>query len=344
MLRRLLNTGLFLGALFCTLPACTKTIAAVDGKGYSANPDVQAFIDNMVDEHAFDRDQLNSIFSQAERRDDIIELMSRPAEKRLEWGEYRKIFLTRSRIDGGVAFWNANEKILQQAEEEFGVDAQVIVAIIGVETRYGGNTGSHRVLDALSTLAFDYPPRSKFFRGELEQYLILAREENIDLLSTKGSYAGAMGYGQFIPSSYRNFAVDFDGDGVRDLWDSPMDIIGSVANYMHVHGWDLGAAVTTPATVSGDSYTALLEQGYKPNTAVAEMQTSGITPASPVPADAPAALLELVNTQGPEYWLALNNFYVITRYNHSPLYAMAVYQLSEEIRTTREQRQQALND
>jgi membrane-bound lytic murein transglycosylase B len=200
------------------------------------------------------------------------------------------------------------------------------------------------VLDALSTLAFDYPPRSKFFRSELEQYLILAREENIDLLSTKGSYAGAMGYGQFIPSSYRNFAVDFDGDGVRDLWDSPMDIIGSVANYMHVHGWDLGAKVTTPASVTGDSYAGLLEKGYKPNTAVAKMQASGITPASPVPADASAALLELVNTQGPEYWLALNNFYVITRYNHSPLYAMAVYQLSEEIRTTREQRQQALND
>jgi membrane-bound lytic murein transglycosylase B len=344
MLRRILNTGLFLGALFCTLPACTKTIAAVDGKGYSANTDVRTFIDEMVDEHAFDRDQLNSIFSQAERRDDIIELMSRPAEKRLEWGEYRKIFLTKSRIEGGVAFWEANEAILRQAEEKFGVDAQVIVAIIGVETRYGGNTGSHRVIDALSTLAFDYPPRSKFFRGELEHYLILAREENIDLLSTKGSYAGAMGYGQFIPSSYRHYAVDFDGDGVRDLWDSPMDIIGSVANYMHVHGWDLGATVTTPASVSGDDYPALVEKGYKPNTSVGKMQASGITPASPVPADAQAALLELVNTQGPEYWLALNNFYVITRYNHSPLYAMAVYQLSEEIRNAREQRQQALND
>ena len=344
MLRRILNTGLFLGALFCTLPACTKTIAAVDGKGYSANTDVQTFIDEMVDEHAFDRDQLNSIFSQAERRDDIIELMSRPAEKRLEWGEYRKIFLTKSRIEGGVAFWEANEAILRQAEEKFGVDAQVIVAIIGVETRYGGNTGSHRVIDALSTLAFDYPPRSKFFRGELEHYLILAREENIDLLSTKGSYAGAMGYGQFIPSSYRHYAVDFDGDGVRDLWDSPMDIIGNVANYIHVHGWDLGATVTTPASVSGDDYPALVEKGYKPNTSVGKMQASGITPASPVPADAQAALLELVNTQGPEYWLALNNFYVITRYNHSPLYAMAVYQLSEEIRNAREQRQQALND
>jgi membrane-bound lytic murein transglycosylase B len=153
-----------------------------------------------------------------------------------------------------------------------------------------------------------------------------------------------MGYGQFIPSSYRNFAVDFDGDGVRDLWDSPMDIIGSVANYMHVHGWELGATVTLPATVSGNGYDKLLEQGYKPNTPVAGMRSSGVTPARPVPGDTTAALLELVNTQGPEYWLALNNFYVITRYNHSPLYAMAVYQLSEEIRTAREQRQQALND
>jgi membrane-bound lytic murein transglycosylase B len=344
MLRRFLNTGLFLGALFCTLPACTKTIAATEAGGYAGNPDVQAFIDEMVAEHAFDREQLTGIFSHAERRDDIIELMSRPAEKRLEWGEYRKIFLTQSRIDGGVAFWDANEKILQQAEEKFGVDAQVIVAIIGVETRYGGNTGSHRVIDALSTLAFDYPPRSKFFRGELEQYLILAREENIDLLSATGSYAGAMGYGQFIPSSYRHYAVDFDGDGVRDLWDSPMDIIGSVANYMHKHGWDLGATVATPATVEGDAYTSLLDKGLKPETPVATLQASGITPARPVPGDTPAALLELVNTQGPEYWLALNNFYVITRYNRSPLYAMAVYQLSEEIRTAREQRQQALND
>ncbi|MEN8108594.1 MAG: lytic murein transglycosylase B [Pseudomonadota bacterium] len=345
MLRSFLKTGCFLGALFCALPACTKTIAATDATGYAANPDVQAFIDEMVAEHAFDRDQLSTLFSQAERREDILELMRKPAEKRLEWSAYRKIFLTRSRINGGVAFWDANEKILQQAEETFGVDAQVIVAIIGVETRYGGNTGSHRVLDALSTLAFDYPPRGEFFRGELAQYLILAREEDIDLLATTGSYAGAMGYGQFIPSSYRSFAVDFDGDGIRDLWDSPDDIIGSVANYLHKHGWELGKTVTSRATVEGNGYNAVLEQGYKPAATVAELQQLGITPAKPLPADTQAALIRLINTDAREYWLSMNNFYVITRYNHSPLYAMAVYQLSEEIRTSREQQhQQASND
>jgi membrane-bound lytic murein transglycosylase B len=209
-----------------------------------------------------------------------------------------------------------------------------------VETRYGGNTGRHRVIDALSTLAFDYPPRSKFFRGELEQYLILAREEDIDQLTAKGSYAGAMGYGQFIPSSYRNFAIDFDADGKRDLWNSPADIIGSVANYMKVHGWTLGTTVATRATVSGDAYQAVLKQGLKPHTRIGELRHAGIEPQTTVPDDSLAALIELQYADGPGYWLGLNNFYVITRYNHSPLYAMAVYQLSEEIRQAREQAQQ----
>jgi membrane-bound lytic murein transglycosylase B len=226
--------------------------------------------------------------------------------------------------------------LLERVEAELGVDAQVIVAIIGVETRYGGNTGSHQVLDALSTLAFDYPPRSKFFSSELEQYLILAREEDIDVLNTKGSYAGAMGYGQFIPSSYRRFAIDFDQDGRRDLWDSPADIIGSVANYMHMHGWTPGTTVAVRASVSGDKYQALSEQGLKPQFTVKDLRREGITPAAVVPEDARAALIALENKKGPEYWLGMNNFYVITRYNHSPLYAMAVYQLSEEIRQTRE--------
>jgi membrane-bound lytic murein transglycosylase B len=220
-------------------------------------------------------------------------------------------------------------------EAELGVDAQVIVAIIGVETRYGGNTGSHQVLDALATLAFDYPPRSKFFSSELEQYLILAREEDIDVLSTKGSYAGAMGYGQFIPSSYRRFAIDFDQDGRRDLWNSPADIIGSVANYMHVHGWTRGTTVAVRAAVSGDKYQALSEQGLKPQITVQELRRDGITPAAAVPEDARAVLISLEDEKGPEYWLGMNNFYVITRYNHSQLYAMAVYQLSQAIKEKR---------
>ena len=323
--------------LFCTLPACTTTAAAPDATGYAANPANLAFIDEMVAQHGFDREQLVVVFSAAEHREDILELMRKPAEKRLEWHEYRKIFLTQSRIQGGVTFWNNNAQLLENAEKELGVDAQVMVAIIGVETRYGGNTGRHRVIDALSTLAFDYPPRAEFFRGELEQYLILAREEDIDLLTATGSYAGAMGYGQFIPSSYRNFAIDFDGDGKRDLWSSPADIIGSVANYMKVHGWTLGTTVATRAAITGDAYQAVLEQGLKPQSRIGELRSAGIEPQTTVPDDSLAALIELKNTDGPEYWLGLNNFYVITRYNHSPLYAMAVYQLSEEIRQTREQ-------
>jgi membrane-bound lytic murein transglycosylase B len=262
--------------------------------------------------------------------------MSRPAEKKLAWYEYRRIFLTQSRIEGGVAFWNRHADVLTQAEKAYGVDAQVIVAIIGVETRYGGNTGKYRVLDALTTLAFDYPPRSKFFRSELEQYLLMARADHIDLLGTKGSYAGAMGYGQFMPSSYQRYAVDFDHDGKRDLWDSPMDIVGSVANYLHEHGWDPGAPVTMRASVTGTRYESVIKKGLKPETSVRKLRAEGITPSKPLPNDTLAALISLDQENGPEYWLGLNNFYVITRYNHSPLYAMAVYQLSEEIRQARE--------
>jgi membrane-bound lytic murein transglycosylase B len=344
MLQRILKTTVVLLTSLAAMPACTTTAAAPESPGYLAHPEARSFIDEIAARHDFSRDELTAIFSQAQRREDILELMRRPAEKRLAWYEYRKIFLTQSRIDGGIAFWNQHAEILDRAERELGVDAQIIVAIIGVETRYGGNTGSHRVLDALATLAFDYPPRSKFFRGELENYLVLAREESIDLLSTKGSYAGAMGYGQFIPSSYRQYAVDFDHDGKRDLWNSPMDIIGSVANYMHKHGWDLGAQVVIPASVSGDAYKPVLEKGLKPHTALKQLKQAGIKPSTAVPDDVTAALVTLENKDGPGYWLALNNFYVITRYNRSPLYAMAVYQLSEEIRQTRQQLLQARHD
>jgi membrane-bound lytic murein transglycosylase B len=325
---RTFTTGFLTGLLAL---AGTATLA-----GYGNEPQVQDFIANMVDRHDFNRDELLELLGQAERRDDIIELMSKPAEKTLAWYEYRKIFLTSSRIDGGVAFWTQNADILAKAEKAYGVDPQVVVAIIGVETRYGSNTGRHRVLDALSTLAFDYPPRSEFFTSELEQYLLLAREENIDLLSATGSYAGAMGYGQFIPSSYRSYAVDFDASGTRDLWNSPMDIIGSVANYFHRHGWTQGEPVAVRAEVTGDAYQPLLELGYKPNTVLHAMRHDGVTPVTEMPDDLEAALIAFEQQDGPEYWLGFNNFYVITRYNHSPLYAMAVYQLSEEIRAAYE--------
>ena len=314
------------------LLASLLTFTTVAASNYSAQPQVRVFIDRMVSEQGFDRNELIAVLDNAERREDILELMRKPAEKRLQWYQYRKIFLTQSRIDGGVNFWKENADLLKQAAEAFGVAPQIIVAIIGVETRYGSNTGRHRVLDALATLAFDYPPRSQFFTGELEQYLILAREEDIDILTTTGSYAGAMGYGQFIPSSYRHYAVDFDEDGKRDLWTSKADIIGSVANYFEEHGWTAGSPVAVLADVQGDDYQTVLEIGYKPNTVLDAMRHDGITPRIPLPDELLAALIAFEQENGPEYWLGFNNFYAITRYNHSPLYAMAVYQLSEEIR------------
>jgi len=335
-----LKSGLLSTLLLVACSLDTTAVTATSSSNYNDQPQVQAFIDRMVDNHDYNRDELVAVFNEAQRRDDILELMSKPAEKRLRWFEYRKIFLTESRIMGGVAFWEANEETLEKAGTEFGVDPQVIVAIIGVETRYGGNTGRHRVLDALSTLAFDYPPRSEFFTGELEQYLILAREEDIDLIATTGSYAGAMGYGQFIPSSYRHYAVDFDQDGKRDLMNNKMDIIGSVANYFQKHGWNPGTPVATRATVEGDEYQTVLDLGYKPNTVLDAMRHDGITPVAPLPDDLLAALIRFEQEDGPEYWLGFKNFYVITRYNHSPLYAMAVYQLSEEIRAAYEQSKQ----
>jgi len=336
MLKGIMKYAIAIVALLGALPACTTTMSAPESGGYTSNPQVQTFINEMVARHGFSKQELEKIFSEAQRSDSILAAMSKPAEKKLAWYEYRKIFLTQSRIEGGVAFWNQHAEALAQAEKVYGVDAQIIVAIIGVETRYGGNTGKYRVLDALTTLAFDYPPRSAFFRGELEQYLLLARADHIDVLTTTGSYAGAMGYGQFIPSSYQRYAVDFDQDGKRDLWNSPMDIVGSVANYLHEHGWNLGATVTLRAKVTGTRYESVIEKGLKPEMSVKKLRIDGITASKPLPGDTLAALISLDQENGPEYWLGLNNFYVITHYNHSPLYAMAVYQLSEEIRQARE--------
>ena len=327
-------TGIFATVLLALALVASPPAALADS--YSDQPEVQAFIDMMVDKHGFEQEQLVAVFNEAKRREDILELMRKPAEKRLKWYEYRKIFLTAGRIDGGVDFWKENLDALNKAEATYGVAPQIIVAIIGVETRYGGNTGRHRVIDALSTLAFDYPPRSEFFTGELEQFLILGREEDIDVTTTTGSYAGAMGYGQFIPSSYRHYAVDFDGDGKRDLWENKMDIIGSVANYFKEHGWKTGEPVAVLASVEGERYKDILEMGYKPHTVLDALRHDGISPLQPMPDELVAALISLDQENGPEYWLDFKNFYAITRYNHSPLYAMAVYQLSEEIRTAYE--------
>jgi membrane-bound lytic murein transglycosylase B len=320
-----------LGVSFLLMPACSSAAK----ESFGSRPDVQKFIDEMVQKHQFNKENLSQLFGQIYSRPDIIKAMSSPAEAK-PWYQYRPIFLKERRIKGGVAFWNQYQKILQRAEETYGVPAQIIVAIIGVETRYGTYKGKHKVLESISTLAFDYPKRAKFFRSELEQYLLLTREESIDPLSLKGSYAGAMGSPQFISSSYRRYAVDFDGDGKRDLWENMTDVIGSVANYFSVHGWVTGDPVTTRASVSGDRYKPLLELGIRPKKELDHFSNLGVTISGQAPGDRKMALIELETKGEPEYWAGFKNFYVITRYNHSALYAMAVWQLSEEIRSRRE--------
>ena len=310
--------------------------AANAGQPLARRADVQAFIREMVARHGFNAARLQATFSRAYAQPSIIAAMSRPAEAK-PWYAYRTIFVNPKRIQGGVAFWRANEAALARAEQAHGVPPEIVVAIIGVETQYGGNMGKYRVLEALSTLAFDYPRRADYFRKELENFLLLTRAEGIDPLTPRGSYAGAMGYGQFMPGSFRSYAIDFDGDGHRDLWRNPRDAIGSVANYFQQHGWRAGEPVAVPAQVSGADYSALVSRKLaRPQYSVASLQGRGVRPQEPVSGGQTAMLLEFQGREGPEYWLGFDNFYVITRYNHSPLYAMAVYQLGQEIRERHE--------
>lgn len=318
-------------ALAGGLLASHACLALADEPVFSARPAVSGFIDRMVMDHAFDRDRLVALFDQIVPREDIIAAISRPAESR-PWHKYRPIFLTPERIRQGIDFMAANRPALTRAEETYGIPPEIVTAIIGVETFYGRQAGGYRVLDALATLAFDYPPRSAFFLSELEHYLLLTQEEGIDPLSLKGSYAGAMGKPQFMPSSYRHYAVDFDGDQKRDLWNNTEDAIGSVARYLHEHGWQQHQAVVVPASVDGDGYQAFIDKGMVPRTPLEEFRRAGVRANADLPEDLPASLIRLEGEAAPEFWLGLNNFYVITRYNRSPLYAMAVYQLSEEIR------------
>lgn len=306
-------------------------IACAAGEDYSLHPAAAEFIERLVAEDGFSRNELEELFSRAERQDRILEAIARPAEKTRPWHEYREIFVTDKRTRQGLEFMREHEEALARAEAETGVPASVIAAVIGVETYYGRVTGSHRVLNALSTLAFDYPPRSEFFTRELRHYLILTREQGIDPLSLKGSYAGAMGYGQFMPSSYRSYAVDFDGDGLIDIWENPVDAIGSVANYFKRHGWRPGEKVIVPARREGDVPDGWLNAGLKPERRVAQFIAAGFEPLGDVPDDALATGIDLEGKDAREYWMGLHNFYVITRYNHSAMYALSVYQLSQRL-------------
>jgi len=307
------------------------TGALLSGAAF-ANSDEQAFIDKMVKEHQFDASEISALLGQAKKQQSIIDAMSRPAEKRLNWGQYRKIFITDKRIKGGMKFWKENKAILEQAEKTYGVPAQIITAIVGVETYYGRITGKYSVLDSLYTLGFHYPPRAKFFRSELEEFLQLAREEGVSPTAPLGSYAGAMGRPQFISSSFRAYAVDFDKDGKRDIWENNADVIGSVANYFKRHGWKAGEPVAQLVTGAKKGFDKEIKAGYKPSLNVNALVNKGVILGSSLDKDAKVALLEMESDDGNEYWVASPNFYAITRYNHSPLYAMAVFQLSEAIR------------
>ena len=314
--------------MLVTISFCVKAEAPMT---YGKNASVKVFIDEMVAEHNFDRAALAQLFSQAEKKQRILDAISRPAEKTLTWADYRKIFVTDTRIEGGVEFWQENEVILNRAAKEFGVPEEIIVAIIGVETRYGGNKGSYRVIDALSTLAFDYPRRSKFFRKELKEFLLLSREQQQDPLDLIGSYAGAMGYGQFIPSSYRAYAVDYDKDNFADIWNNTEDAIGSVANYFKRHGWKAGEQVAVRTRVKEGYDQSVINDSLKPKRDLAALKAKGFAPIGNLQDAQPASAIRLEGQYGTEYWIGLQNYYVITRYNHSRLYAMAVWQLSQEI-------------
>ncbi|WP_374087798.1 lytic murein transglycosylase B [Methylomicrobium lacus] len=294
------------------------------------HPEKSAFIDTMVAKHKFAEDELEEVFDQVKINDEVLKKMAAPAEG-MPWHKYRKIFLTEARIKEGAAFWRQHAETLTQVSEQYGVAPEIIVAILGVETLYGRRTGSYRVIDALSTLAFNYPPRSRYFTGELEQFLLLCREEKVNPLQPTGSYAGAMGMPQFMPSSFRSFAADFDRDGNRDLWHDPKDAIASVANYFRAHGWVKNQPVAVRVFAKNAGYKTLLNDKFKAYLRISELESGRVEFSRPLPLDSKVNLLALEQEHGDELWAVLDNFYVITRYNHSSLYAMAVYQLSQAL-------------
>ncbi|MBT8061096.1 MAG: lytic murein transglycosylase B [Xanthomonadales bacterium] len=302
----------------------------------AVHPGSEAFVERAVSEFGLDADEVAALLARAEYKQSIVDAMTRPAESK-PWHEYRPIFLNERRIKEGIVFWRENRALVDSVSEQFGVDPQIIVSIIGVETLYGRITGSYRVIDALATLGFYYPKelsrdRSEFFSTELMHFIKLAQEENLPLDQVTGSYAGAMGMGQFIPSSYRAYAVDFDGNGHRDLWRSTADVVGSVANYLHQHGWRPGDPVVNRARPLPAAEPELASRrDFKPKLNVGQLAEKGYHGSADLDPERKAAVLKLDEGSHQSYWLTFDNFYVITRYNRSPLYAMAVLQLSEAI-------------
>lgn len=311
------------------------------GGDFANNPNAQQFIDKMVNKHGFDRQQLQEILSQAKRLDSVLRLMDNqapttsvkpPSGPNGAWLRYRKKFITPDNVQNGVVFWNQYEDALNRAWQVYGVPPEIIVGIIGVETRWGRVMGKTRILDALATLSFNYPRRAEYFSGELETFLLMARDEQDDPLNLKGSFAGAMGYGQFMPSSYKQYAVDFSGDGHINLSD-PVDAIGSVANYFKAHGWVKGDQVAVMANGQAPG----LPNGFKTRYSISQLAAAGLTPQQPLGNHQQASLLRLDVGTGYQYWYGLPNFYTITRYNHSTHYAMAVWQLGQAVALARVQ-------
>jgi membrane-bound lytic murein transglycosylase B len=312
------------------LLACAPALAWAS---YTERPEVEAFMHDLVKRHGLVESELKRVFANAQRLEPVLEAIARPAEKVRSWEEYRALLITERRIAEGLEFWRKFPRTLERAEKKYGVPPQYVVAIIGVETFYGRNTGNWRVVDALTTLAFDYPPRAGFFRSELESYLLMARDAGIDVFSVRGSYAGAIGIPQFMPSSARRYAVDFDGNGRIDLEKSRSDAIGSVANFLKVHGWQRDADVAVAARVAGDGWREYMSGRFEPKHSLTEMREAGIEFDSPEPAGAAGVLVELSNRDKPsEFRVGLRNFYVITRYNRSAMYAAAVTDLARELK------------
>tara|TARA_R110000868_G_scaffold178991_1_gene418932 strand:- start:691 stop:1686 length:996 start_codon:yes stop_codon:yes gene_type:complete len=297
---------------------------------------VESFIKDFSSQSKLTEEEVRSILSKAEYQEDIIDKMNNPAESKMNWTRYRNIFMKDDRILAGVSFWNENEETLKQVSNDSGVSEEIILGILGVETFFGQRKGTYKILDALYTLGFGFPRRAKFFKSELGHFLELANEEKLDVYNLKGSYAGAMGYCQFMPSSYKAYAKSFDEGGTRDLVDSPEDAIASIANYLKVHRWKEGQMIVSQAVKSSDAQT-VNKQSLKPKYSVSHYSNLGYRPVGNISPSSLSTLIQLEQNDGMEYWLGFNNFYVITRYNHSEMYAMAVYQLAEAIDEKRQE-------
>ena len=306
---------------------------AVHGGTLELRPEVETFVVEVSERHGFDANALRRVMAKARTQNSILQAMARPSTSR-PWYEYRPVYVNPQRVAAGLRFWEENSGVISRASRRYGVPEEIIVATLGVETSYGRNTGKFRVLDALYTLAFEWPPRAEFFRSELEQFLLLAREQGIDPTKPRGSYAGAMGIAQFMPSSYRKYAVDFDGSGRPDL-SRNADAIASVANYMNAFGWESNGLIALPAAASGERIGEFVDLGWKPAVSVAALADAGIRPRAAVPGETEAAVLRLEGENGPLYFLGFNNFYVITRYNRSVNYAMSLFDLAEALAAAR---------